>query len=135
MLRRLSLIALHFGLASAWVLFAAGGASAQSPVAAQPDLAKLGDEAQAWLIDLVKTNTVNPPGNEGVTAKYIAAIFQKEGISNEVIEIAPGRSIVIARLQAGPLPDSALMIAAAASRTKTRSAWTRKNGQWTRSAR
>ncbi len=91
---------------SAWGLFAAIGARAQSS-AAQPDLAKLGDEAQAWLVDLVKINTVNPPGNESATAKYIAAIFQKEGISNEVIEIAPGRSIVIARLQAGPLPDSA----------------------------
>ena len=59
-------------------------------------------------------NTVNPPGNEAATAKYIAAIFQKEGISNEVIEMAPGRSIVIARLQAGPLPDpsNALLLVA-----------------------
>ena len=73
----------------------------------QPDLAKLAGEAQGWLADLVRINTVNPPGNEAVIAKYIAAIFQKEGISNEVVEIAPGRSIVIARLQAGPLPDPA----------------------------
>lgn len=100
MFRRLSLVALAFG----WVLIAAGGVWAQSAVG-QPDLGKLADEAQGWLSDLVRINTVNPPGNEAATAKYIAAIFQKEGISNEVIEIAPGRSIVIARLQAGPLPD------------------------------
>jgi acetylornithine deacetylase/succinyl-diaminopimelate desuccinylase-like protein len=57
---------------------------------------------------------VNPPGNEAAVAKYISAIFQKEGISNEVLEMAPGRSIVIARLQAGPLPDptNALLLVA-----------------------
>ena len=102
MFRRLCLIAVVFG----WTLVAASSPRAQSP-GAQPDLAKLGDEAQGWLVDLVKINTVNPPGNEDATAKYIAAIFQKEGIANEVIEITPGRSIVVARLQAGPLPDSA----------------------------
>jgi acetylornithine deacetylase/succinyl-diaminopimelate desuccinylase-like protein len=88
----------------AWAVFAAAGAQAQAPTA-KPDLTKLADEAQVWLSDLVRINSVNPPGNEAEVAKYISAIFQKEGISNEVIEMAPGRSIVVARLQAGPLPD------------------------------
>lgn len=79
---------------------------AQAP-AAQPDLTRLAEEAQGWLADLIKINTSNPPGNETPVAKYIAAIFQKEGIANEVVEITPGRSIVIGRLQAGPLPDPA----------------------------
>lgn len=74
---------------------------------AEPDFTRLAGEAQGWLADMVRINTVNPPGNEAAVAKYIAAIFQKEGISYEVIEIAPGRSIVIARLQSGPLPDPA----------------------------
>ncbi len=97
----------------AWALFAAAGARAQAPMA-QPDLSKLGDEAQGWLSDLVRINSVNPPGNEAVVAKYISAIFQKEGISNEVLEMAPGRSIVVARLQAGPLadPSNALLLVA-----------------------
>ncbi len=97
----------------AWAVLAAPGARAQSPMA-NPDLGKLSDEAQIWLSDLVRINTVNPPGNEAVVAKYISAIFQKEGISNEVIEMAPGRSIVVARLQAGPLPNasSALLLVA-----------------------
>src|ERR1035437_4319308 len=108
MFRRLSLslgltvMILAFG----WAILAAGIARAQTP-AAQPDLGNLSGEAQGWLADLVRINTVNPPGNEAAVAKYIAAIFQKEGISNEVVEIAPGRSIAIARLQAGPLPDPA----------------------------
>ena len=85
-------------------LVASAGAWAQAPMA-KPDLSKLADEAQNWLSDLVRINSVNPPGNEAAVARYISAIFQKEGISNEVLEMAPGRSIVVARLQAGPLPD------------------------------
>jgi acetylornithine deacetylase/succinyl-diaminopimelate desuccinylase-like protein len=100
-------------LTVALALAAGAGARAQAPTA-KPDLGKLADEAQGWLGDLVRINSVNPPGNEAVVAKYISAIFQKEGISNEVIEMAPGRSIVIARLQAGPLadPTNALLLVA-----------------------
>lgn len=109
MLHRVGWILLTVALA----LAAGAGARAQAPMA-KPDLSKLADEAQGWLSDLVRINSVNPPGNEAVVAKYISAIFQKEGISNEVIEMAPGRSIVIARLQAGPLadPTNALLLVA-----------------------
>jgi acetylornithine deacetylase/succinyl-diaminopimelate desuccinylase-like protein len=109
MLHRASRIFLTVALA----LVAGAGARAQAPLA-KPDLNQLADEAQVWLSDLVRINSVNPPGNEAVVAKYISAIFQKEGISNEVIEMAPGRSIVVARLQAGPLPDpsNALLLVA-----------------------
>ena len=106
MLHRLRLSFGMLTLALGWVIFAGGIARAQTS-SAQPDLGKLAAEAQVWLADMIRINTVNPPGNEAAVAKYIAAIFQKEGISNEVLEIAPGRSIVIARLQAGPLPDPA----------------------------
>jgi acetylornithine deacetylase/succinyl-diaminopimelate desuccinylase-like protein len=109
MFHRAGRIFLGFALAA----LAALSAQAQMP-AASPDLSKLADEAQGWLGDLVRMNTVNPPGNEAAVAKYISAIFQKEGIANEVLEMAPGRSIVIARLQAGPLPDptNALLLVA-----------------------
>jgi acetylornithine deacetylase/succinyl-diaminopimelate desuccinylase-like protein len=100
-------------LTVAMAFVSCGAARAQAPMA-KPDLNKLADEAQGWLGDLVRINSVNPPGNEAAVAKYISAIFQKEGISNEVLEMAPGRSIVIARLQAGPLPDpsNALLLVA-----------------------
>lgn len=74
------------------VVFASGTARAQTS-SAQPDLTKLAAEAQGWLSDMVRINTVNPPGNEAVVAKYVSAIFQKEGISNEVIEIAPDAAL------------------------------------------
>ncbi len=92
--------------AAVYAVFACAGVRAQAP-AASPDLTKLADEAQGWLSDLVRINSVNPPGNEAVVAKYIASIFQKENIPFEVLEMAPGRSIVVARLQAGPLPNQA----------------------------
>src|SRR5579862_6467642 len=44
------------------------------------DTTALALEAQNWLVDLVKINTTNPPGNEQAAAKYIAAVLAKEGI-------------------------------------------------------
>ncbi len=88
------------------VILACGNVRAQAP-AGSADLGKLADEAQTWLADLIRINTTNPPGNELAAAKYVAAILQKEGIQNEVLEIQPGRGIVVGRLQSGPLPDAA----------------------------
>jgi len=77
------------------------------PSLAPFDLNALIADAQSWLVDLIRINTTNPPGNEGAAAQYVAAILTKENIASEVIEVAPGRSIVIGRLQAGPLPNPA----------------------------
>jgi len=80
-------------------------AAAQGQNSAAIDFDKLSDEATGWLSGLLAINTTNPPGNELAAAKYIAAILEKEGITAEVIESAPGRGIVIARLRAGAVPD------------------------------
>ena len=80
----------------------------QTPAPAiAPDMLQLTAEAQTWLTDLLRINTTNPPGNEMEAAKYIQAVLQKENIPAEILEMRPGRGIVVARLQAGPLPDSA----------------------------
>jgi acetylornithine deacetylase/succinyl-diaminopimelate desuccinylase-like protein len=71
-----------------------------------PDPLQLTAEAQTWLTDLIRINTTNPPGNEMEAAKYIQSVLQKENIPAEVLEMKPGRGIVVARIQAGPLPDS-----------------------------
>ncbi len=83
-----------------------------TPPAVSAELDSLGNEAAGWLVDLIRINTTNPPGNELAAAKYVAGVLQKEGITPEVIEIAPGRGIVIARLQSGAMPDpsKALML-------------------------
>jgi len=58
------------------------------------------DEVTGYLRDLVRFNTTNPPGNETPCARYIADVLAKEGIAAEVVESAPGRGSVVARLKA-----------------------------------
>jgi len=84
----------------------AASLQAQSPAPVPADLPQLTAEAETWLSDLIRIDTTNPPGNELQAAKYIENVLQKENIPAEVLEMKPGRGIVVARLQAGPLPDS-----------------------------
>ena len=78
------------------------------------DTTALALEAQNWLVDLVKINTTNPPGNEQVAAKYIAAVLAKEGITAELLDLAPGRSAIVARLRSTVIadPSRALLLVA-----------------------
>lgn len=65
------------------------------------------DEAVKHLQELIRIKTVNPPGNETLAAEYVADVLNQEGIEVKVIESAPGRGNVIARLRGkgdgGPL--------------------------------
>jgi len=54
------------------------------------------------LSELIKINTVNPPGNEIEGAKYLQRLFEDYGISGEIIESEKGRGNFIARLGSGP---------------------------------
>lgn len=57
------------------------------------------DEAQGILEDLVRFDTSNPPGNEIVAARYVARLLGEAGFDPVVLESAPGRGNVIARLE------------------------------------
>jgi acetylornithine deacetylase/succinyl-diaminopimelate desuccinylase-like protein len=85
---------------------------AQSQPASTADLQKLSDEATAWLRDLIRINTTNPPGNELAAARYLSGILTRENVPNDVFETAPGRGLLIARLNAGPIsaPTRALLL-------------------------
>src|SRR5580704_12706818 len=85
--------------------------SSPSPIGDTTALAK---EAQGWLIDLIRTNTTNPPGNERATAKYLAHVLEKEGIQSEMLDLAPGRSALLARLRSSAMadPSKALLLVA-----------------------
>src|SRR5436190_15868337 len=76
-----------------------------------PAIAK---EARGWLADLIKINTSNPPGNEQVAAMYIAGILARDGIKADVLDMTPGRSAVVARLQSSAVaqPSKALLLVA-----------------------
>ena len=88
-------------------------AGQQNP-SAMGSTASLALEAQGWLVDLVKINTTNPPGNEQEAAKYIAGVLAKEGITAEMLDVAPGRSALVARLRSTAVaePSKALLLVA-----------------------
>jgi acetylornithine deacetylase/succinyl-diaminopimelate desuccinylase-like protein len=54
--------------------------------------------AVALLQQYVRIDTSNPPGNELPGARFLAALLEKNGIRAEIIESAPGRASVYARL-------------------------------------
>ncbi|MDP9373235.1 MAG: M20/M25/M40 family metallo-hydrolase, partial [Chloroflexota bacterium] len=59
------------------------------------------DEVTRHLQALLRINTVNPPGNETEAAQYLAGIAREAGIPCEIVEGAPGRGNLVARLSAG----------------------------------
>jgi acetylornithine deacetylase/succinyl-diaminopimelate desuccinylase-like protein len=71
-------------------------------------------EAEGWLAELIKINTSNPPGNEQAAAKYVVRVLEKEGFTPELLEVAPGRSAVVARMRSSAVanPSKALLLVA-----------------------
>src|SRR6266581_4631003 len=59
----------------------------------------LGDEATALLSQYLRINTTNPPGNEVVAARWLAAVLRRDGIEAQIFEPAPGKANLIARLR------------------------------------
>src|SRR2546430_1520902 len=68
--------------------------------------ASLSKEKQAAYSDLAvklateyfQIDTTNPPGNEAKAAAFFKKVFDAEGIQNQVFEVKPGRSNILARL-------------------------------------
>jgi len=59
----------------------------------------LEEEAVEHLRALVRIDTTNPPGNEIAACRYIKGVFDKEGIESRILESAPGRGNIVARLK------------------------------------
>ena len=76
----------------------AAGLLAAAPAAGQVAPADLQDRAVEWLQEYIRIDTVNPPGNEIAGARFFAAILEAEGIPYELVESAPGRGNIWARL-------------------------------------
>lgn len=64
-----------------------------------PNWPSVTDEIVRHLQALLRLETVNPPGNELLAAEYLAGVLRAEGIEPLVLESAPGRGNVIARLK------------------------------------
>jgi acetylornithine deacetylase/succinyl-diaminopimelate desuccinylase-like protein len=72
---------------------------AQGTRTGEPDWGKVGDETVQLLADYLRVDTSNPPGNEARAASFFAVLLQKERIPYSVLESAPGRSVIYARLK------------------------------------
>jgi acetylornithine deacetylase/succinyl-diaminopimelate desuccinylase-like protein len=87
--------------------------SAKVVCAAEPVSASwqaLEEEAIRLLGHYIQIDTTNPPGNELKAAQFFKEIFEREGIEARIIESAPGRGNVIARLRGdGSKPALILM--------------------------
>jgi acetylornithine deacetylase/succinyl-diaminopimelate desuccinylase-like protein len=62
----------------------------------------LSREATTVLADYLRINTTNPPGNEILTARFLKAILEREGIEAQILdttEIGPNRANLYARLR------------------------------------
>jgi acetylornithine deacetylase/succinyl-diaminopimelate desuccinylase-like protein len=68
------------------------------------DWTAIQDEAVRLLQALIRFDTTNPPGNETPAAQFIAAELRAAGYEPTVLESAPGRGNVIARLKGSGHP-------------------------------
>ena len=59
----------------------------------------LGAEAGSLLSRYLRINTTNPPGNEIVAARWLAAVLRREDIEVQILEPAPGKANLYARLR------------------------------------
>jgi acetylornithine deacetylase/succinyl-diaminopimelate desuccinylase-like protein len=69
----------------------------------------LRDEATALLRELLRANTVNPPGNEIRAATVLQDYFARNGIECELYALEPDRPNVVARLRGGDGPSLMLL--------------------------
>lgn len=95
---------MSFGIRSA--LFVASLVGAAAPLAAQ---AGLEDEAVQHMVQYLRINTTNPPGNEDQAMQFFAQILAQEGIPFDSASSAPGRGNIWARLKGGSAPALVLL--------------------------
>ena len=76
---------------------------------ASVDLAALQAEAVERTREYLRINTTNPPGNEVESMRWLARIFQQEGIAFDTATSAPGRGNIWARLKGGSEPALVLL--------------------------
>lgn len=61
------------------------------------DWETVGNEAVDYLVDLVKIDSSNPPGNETRVANYLKAVLAAEGIESELYALDPDRANLVTR--------------------------------------
>jgi acetylornithine deacetylase/succinyl-diaminopimelate desuccinylase-like protein len=85
---RLTLFALLFLLIPA--------APQKSP---QPDWSKIEEETMRHFQAILRLDTSNPPGNEGIVVEYLKSVLDREGIETKIFALDPKRPNLVARLR------------------------------------
>jgi acetylornithine deacetylase/succinyl-diaminopimelate desuccinylase-like protein len=83
-----------------------GSDGAESPL----DWKALENEAVSLLSRYIQIDTTNPPGNEIKAAQFFKEIFDRERIDAQIIESAPGRGNIYARLRGDGSKDAVLLL-------------------------
>jgi acetylornithine deacetylase/succinyl-diaminopimelate desuccinylase-like protein len=86
------------------------GTTGACPRALSLDVQAIGAEVGCLLSRYVQLDTSNPPGNEALAARFVASYLAGEGIGAQIIESAPGRANVIARLQGATRGEALLLV-------------------------
>ena len=63
------------------------------------DWEAIGEESIQHLVELIRINSSNPPGNETEVANYLKAVLAEEGIDSKLIALDPDRANLIARIK------------------------------------
>ena len=84
----------------------------------------LAERATQYLVDLIRLDTTNPPGNETRVAEYLKRIAAAEGISYELLGPDPQRLNFIARLKGSGKGRPLLLMAHSDVVPADRSQWT-----------
>lgn len=63
------------------------------------DWDEVGEEAIGYLVDMVRIDSSNPPGNETKVANYVQAVLAGEGIESQMYARDPDRANLVARYE------------------------------------
>lgn len=63
------------------------------------DWQEVGEEAAGYLVDLVRIDSSNPPGNETLVANYVRDVLARDGIESEMFALDPARANLVARIK------------------------------------
>ena len=92
---------------AAFVALALLTSCAVAPSAREPDLDAAGEEAVELLRDLLRLDTINPPppgsgranANETAVCRRVQKALAARGVASEILESAPGRGNLVARIK------------------------------------
>jgi acetylornithine deacetylase/succinyl-diaminopimelate desuccinylase-like protein len=76
-----------------------------------PDWQLAREETISHLQELIRFNTVNPPGNELPLARYLDRVLRENGIETQLFEPSPLRAAVVARLRGSGAKRPVLLMA------------------------